>query len=84
MSNKKSSCTFCGRTQDEVDLLISGIHGNICDRCVEQAYNMLEADGVFKQKQSASLEFDLKSPKEIKAALDEYVIGQEDAKRSFP
>ncbi|MRJ07704.1 ATP-dependent Clp protease ATP-binding subunit ClpX [Ornithobacterium rhinotracheale] len=81
MTNKKS-CTFCGRTQDEVELLISGIHGNICDQCVEQAYNMLEADGVFKHnKKESQLDFDLKSPKEIKAALDEYVIGQEDAKK---
>ncbi|MRI62617.1 ATP-dependent Clp protease ATP-binding subunit ClpX [Ornithobacterium rhinotracheale] len=81
MANKKS-CTFCGRTQDEVELLISGIHGNICDQCVEQAYNMLEADGVFKHnKKESQLDFDLKSPKEIKAALDEYVIGQEEAKK---
>lgn len=81
MASKKNNCTFCGRTQDEVDLLISGIHGNICDQCVEQAYNMLEADGVFKKKKDAPLKFELKSPKEIKAALDEYVIGQEEAKK---
>ncbi|QAR31533.1 ATP-dependent Clp protease ATP-binding subunit ClpX [Ornithobacterium rhinotracheale] len=81
MANVKNSCAFCGRTQEEVDLLISGVHGNICDRCVEQAYNMLEADGAFRQKKDLALNFDLKSPKEIKAALDEYVIGQEDAKK---
>lgn len=73
-------CSFCGRHKDEVELLIAGMDGHICDRCIEQAHSIIEEE--FKSKGT----FDLKSiellkPKQIKAFLDKYVIGQDHAKK---
>ncbi|MBV7440470.1 ATP-dependent Clp protease ATP-binding subunit ClpX [Weeksellaceae bacterium TAE3-ERU29] len=82
MSKKNNkTCSFCGRTEDEVQLMITGMHGDICNMCVTQAYDIIKSEGAFANKKGEDLKFDLKSPKEIKAALDEYVIGQEDAKK---
>ena len=74
------SCSFCGKTQAEVNKLIAGQSGYICDECIElcneiMAENPEDGDGV------AELSPQLLKPKEIKAYLDEYVIGQEHAKR---
>ena len=74
------SCSFCGKTQAEVNKLIAGQSGYICDECIElcneiMAENPEDMDGV------AELSPQLLKPKEIKAYLDEYVIGQEHAKR---
>ncbi len=73
-------CSFCGREKKEVNLLIAGMEGHICDRCIEQAYAIVEEE--FKTE----TEFDLNGlkllkPKEIKEFLDEYVIGQDQAKK---
>ncbi|MCR5470513.1 MAG: ATP-dependent Clp protease ATP-binding subunit ClpX [Prevotella sp.] len=83
----KKVCSFCGRSENEVRLLISGINGHICDSCVQQAYqilndNLMDAP-VAKGKKNAQPVAELKvpKPKEIKAYLDQYVIGQDDAKR---
>ncbi len=84
---KKKTCNFCGRSESEVRLLISGISGQICESCVEQAYEILKstgmADAAAKGK-GGSKQFELKDvpkPTEIKAYLDQYVIGQDEAKR---
>jgi len=82
MSNKGNSdrCSFCGREKKEVDLLIAGIEGHICDRCAEQAHSIIMEE----MKRESS--FDLKGvkllkPREIKEFLDQYVIGQDQAKK---
>ena len=80
MENKEIvKCSFCGRNKQDTDVLIAGITAHICDSCIEQAYNILEADS----KDVVSLEEGevLLKPQEIKAYLDEYVIGQEQAKK---
>ena len=81
----KKVCSFCGRTDREVGLLISGLTGYICDNCVQQAHEILLSSGVIDaQKEGADGKFKLKKvpkPHEIKAYLDQYVIGQDEAKR---
>ena len=78
----KKECSFCGRSEREVRLLISGINGFICESCAEQAYRIVQ-DNTPHEKASNG-KFKLKKvpkPKEIKAYLDDYVIGQDEAKR---
>ena len=84
----KKVCSFCGRGENEVKLLISGLNGQICENCVEQAYqiindNLREAPVAKKKGKAAEKPENLKvpKPKEIKEYLDQYVIGQDDAKR---
>ena len=81
----KKVCSFCGRTDREVGLLISGLTGYICDNCVQQAHEILLSSGVIDaQKEGTDGKFKLKKvpkPHEIKAYLDQYVIGQDEAKR---
>ncbi|MBR1518047.1 MAG: ATP-dependent Clp protease ATP-binding subunit ClpX [Prevotella sp.] len=84
---KKKTCSFCGRDESEVRLLISGLNGQICENCVEQAYEILQQAGLNaagKKRKGDAGKPDLKSvpkPTEIKAYLDQYVIGQDEAKR---
>ena len=87
---KKKVCSFCGRSEKEVNLLLTGIDGFICDSCVSQAYHILEANGMAeeapdgKKKSGKVKDIDINKipkPKEIKEYLDQYVIGQDDAKR---
>lgn len=88
---KKKVCSFCGRGENEVKLLLTGINGYICDSCVSQAYQILEASGMAepapegkKKKAGKVKDIDINKipkPKEIKEYLDQYVIGQDDAKR---
>lgn len=73
-------CSFCGRSKNEVDLLIAGIDGHICDRCVEQAHSIIQEE----VKTNSKFDLDgikLLKPKEIKSFLDQYVIGQDRAKK---
>ena len=85
----KKKCNFCGRTEDEVTMLITGINGYICDECVQQAYHILETTGLVPESKSAKGQGDLHElkdvpkPKDIKAYLDEYIIGQDEAKRAL-
>lgn len=73
-------CSFCGRIKDEVDLLIAGMDGHICDRCIEQAYSIVQEE--FKSKGTFDLKgVKLMKPKQIKDFLDKYVIGQDHAKK---
>lgn len=73
-------CSFCGRAEKDVNLLISGINGNICDECIQQANEILREN--MKTTQAFSLD-KLPKPKEIKEYLDKYVIGQDDAKKAM-
>lgn len=79
-------CSFCGRNDRDVNFLISGLSAQICDACAEQAYQIVK-DNLDAKKQdgkSGGLEKDkLPTPKEIKEYLDEYIIGQDAAKRSL-
>ncbi len=84
MAKTVERCSFCGRPKKETDLLITGMDAYICNFCVEQAYGIIN-DGKKKTGTSKfSLEKDeLPKPKEIKEFLDQYVIGQEDAKKTL-
>ena len=81
----KKVCSFCGRGEKDVRLLITGINGYICDDCATQAYQIVKQSGLLDAgKQEKEEKFQLKQvpkPMEIKAYLDEYVIGQDEAKR---
>ena len=90
-NNKEIYCSFCGKPQDMVLRLIAGNGAYICDRCVNLCMNILDQSGESdfdpspKGKQPSPADIkedigDLIKPKEIKAILDEYVIGQDDAK----
>jgi ATP-dependent Clp protease ATP-binding subunit ClpX len=74
-------CSFCGRNKKDVDLMISGIHAHICDKCVTQASQILQEEKKNKVEAGALPNFKLIKPREIKKFLDEYVIGQDEAKR---
>ena len=77
----KRRCSFCGRGENEVALLMTGMSGYICNDCVEQAHAILREEELIKKS-----DFDMKElpkPKEIKEFLDEYVIGQDEAKRAL-
>ncbi len=76
---KKDSCSFCGRPKDEVQMLISGIRAHICNDCVEQAHLIVTEE--LTHKQTAKTGFKLIKPTDIKAHLDQYVIGQDAAKK---
>ena len=78
----KRKCSFCGRSENEVGFLITGMNGCICDSCSEQAYEITKE--ALRQSQGKAEELNLKElpkPQQIKEFLDEYVIGQDDAKR---
>ena len=76
-------CSFCGRSRDEVKILIAGQDGHICENCVEHAREIIgqELGAVAETKPSSSYKLTVKKPMEIKKFLDEYVIGQDDAKK---
>ena len=80
----KNVCSFCGRSESEVKLLITGIKGFICENCARQAYDIVLSSGVLNDKKNDK--FALKQvpkPVEIKQYLDQYIIGQDGAKRSL-
>lgn len=80
MSDTPIHCSFCGRSKEDVEVLIAGVTGHICDRCIEQADGILREE---KKAAPAGESFSLKLPKEIKEHLDTYVIGQEEAKKTI-
>lgn len=79
MNKHINTCSFCGTPEDSVNLMIKGISGYICDKCIEAAHNIYEREKNTKRRPISHKP--LMSPKEIKAFLDKYVIGQEEAKK---
>ncbi|MDR1985182.1 MAG: ATP-dependent Clp protease ATP-binding subunit ClpX [Prevotellaceae bacterium] len=80
---KQDKCSFCGRNEKEVNALIHGISAFICDECIERGYEILKSSGFQPQtnKKQKLVFGNILKPKEIKSILDQYVIGQEDAKK---
>lgn len=76
-------CSFCGRKKSETDLLIAGLDAHICDKCIEQAHGIVMEELAEKNSSTLSTELILKKPKEIKAFLDQYMIGQVQAKKTL-
>lgn len=84
MRTTKKVCSFCGLSEKEVNLLITGVNGFICDSCVKQAYEIVKSNDMLMSGNCSKVKFKLKTipkPKQIKDHLDQYVIGQDDAKR---
>jgi len=82
MSKKESGCSFCGRSRNEVGMLIAGVSGHICESCIEQAHTIVKEEEDLGKKQKSNANFvNVLKPSEIKSKLDEYVIGQDDAKK---
>ena len=76
-----NKCSFCGKSRNEVNILVSGVEGNICDNCIEQAHGIVVEENKFNKENELVQPLALKSPKEIKEFLDDYVIGQDQAKK---
>ncbi|HRB56095.1 MAG TPA: ClpX C4-type zinc finger protein, partial [Ferruginibacter sp.] len=78
-------CSFCGRNRDEVKILIAGQDGHICENCVDHATEIIEQElGIVPESKAStpsSGKLTVKKPVEIKKFLDEYIIGQDDAKK---
>jgi ATP-dependent Clp protease ATP-binding subunit ClpX len=80
-------CSFCDRIESEVNILFTGMKGNICDQCIENAHYLLqEALGDTQKKKEKDVKLDIQQhklykPKEVKEFIDQYVIGQDDAKK---
>ena len=79
MSKEELNCSFCGRSKPQTRLLIAGLDAHICDRCITQASGIVQEE--VQEETSKQFDIDLKPPKEIKAFLDQYVIGQDVAKK---
>ncbi len=82
MSKKETSCSFCGRPRSQVGLLIAGLSGHICDHCIVQARTIVDEELQSNVSKEAAPVNVLK-PADIKAQLDDYVIGQDDAKKTL-
>ncbi len=82
MAKNQLHCAFCGRNRDEVKILIAGQEGHICENCVEHAREIIDQEiSVRQDKTMGSFKLSVKKPMEIKEFLDEYVIGQDEAKK---
>jgi ATP-dependent Clp protease ATP-binding subunit ClpX len=83
MAKNTLHCSFCGRSRDEVKILIAGQEGHICENCVEHAQEIIQQELIVRDDTSPTSQFKLtvKKPVEIKRYLDEYVIGQDEAKK---
>lgn len=84
MAKKDTGCSFCGRSRSEVGILIAGVTGHICESCVTQAHRIVTEENMTGNQGSSGSEFkpvNVLKPEAIKAKLDEYVIGQVDAKK---
>jgi ATP-dependent Clp protease ATP-binding subunit ClpX len=80
MSKEELNCSFCGRAKPQTQLLIAGLDAHICDKCILQAHGIVKEE-TNEEKTEHKLDVELYPPKNIKAFLDEYVIGQESAKK---
>ena len=82
MSKKnEAGCSFCGRSRNEVGILIAGVSGHICESCVQQAHTIIREEDVNEKSTPNDAKVNILKPTEIKGKLDEYVIGQDDAKK---
>ncbi len=81
MEKKDIKCSFCGRDKQETNVLIAGITGHICDSCIAQAQNIISEELSQRDRTEMEGNLVLQKPSEIKAYLDEYIIGQDDAKK---
>ena len=81
MSKPRLECSFCGRKKPETTLLIAGIDAHICDKCIEQAHGIVLEEIKSSGKLKLPVDLMLKKPKEIRAFLDQYVIGQDQTKK---
>src|SRR3954468_23613069 len=83
MAKNTLHCSFCGRSRDEVKILIAGQEGHICENCVEHAQEIIGQEMIHQPEKTHSTNYKLsvKKPVELKKFLDEYVIGQDDAKK---
>lgn len=81
MAKQSLECSFCGRAKAETNLLIAGINAHICDRCIEQANGIVLEELKQNKNKVAMGDIELKKPKEIRAFLDQYVIGQDQTKK---
>jgi ATP-dependent Clp protease ATP-binding subunit ClpX len=83
MPKNSLHCSFCGRSRDEVKILIAGQEGHICENCVDHAREIIDQELMIRDQETPASSFKLtiKKPMEIKKFLDEYVIGQDDAKK---
>ena len=80
MSKEELHCSFCGRSKSQTQLLVAGLDAHICDKCIEQAHGIVVEENQ-EGETDQQLDFTLKPPKDIKAFLDQYVVGQDTAKR---
>lgn len=78
-----NQCSFCGRTKNQVEILVSGQNGYICESCIEQAHSIVKESKKQSDSSAVSEDVDLKKPKQIKEFLDQYVIGQDQAKKQL-
>ena len=78
---KNISCSFCGRDKQDTQVLIAGINSHICDSCIQQAIGIVDAEVEGKERAEIASQMNLLKPIDIKAHLDQYVIGQDDAKK---
>lgn len=84
MAKKEQHCSFCGRSEKDVAMLMTGFDGNICNECAESAHEMVRETLKERSKSKLGLNLEeLPKPKEIKEFLDQYVIGQDNAKKSL-
>jgi len=81
MAKSTLHCSFCGRQRDEVKILIAGQEGHICEACVDHAKEIVQQEVASKQEGPSGYKLTVRKPKELKAHLDEYVIGQDEAKK---
>ena len=82
MSDEKNvNCSFCGRDKQDTNVLIAGINSHICDSCIEQALGIVHSEKEGKDQQILAAQMNLLKPIDIKAHLDQYVIGQDNAKK---
>ncbi|MCK9321201.1 MAG: ATP-dependent Clp protease ATP-binding subunit ClpX [Bacteroidales bacterium] len=80
MAKEKINCSFCGRSEKDVEYIISSMGANVCDSCIDELYKMKQEDKKIKDKKYLQ-KLEVKKPREIKEYLDQYVIGQEEAKK---